>query len=212
MAAIGYLRVSTNHQGKDGWSIEAQRKRVEGYAFLYDLELVEVIVEVGSAGSMKRPGLQKALTMLRDGDADSIIFAKLDRLTRSMVDLQVLMQSSQKESWALHSVAEKLDTSSASGRLVTSILGVVAQWEREVIAERTSEALKARQAKGLHVGAVPLGSRLNAEGALESDPEGQTQIEAVLALRSEGLSYRKIAAATGLKLGTVGNVIRRAKA
>ena len=92
MKVIGYTRVSTEEQATNGQSIGAQRAKLEGYAKLYDLDLVAVIEDAGvSAKTLNRPGLRKALEMLRKGEADGILIAKLDRLTRSVGDWQELL-------------------------------------------------------------------------------------------------------------------------
>lgn len=85
---IAYLRVSTDKQADRGASLDAQRVKAAAYAQLYDLELVDTIVDAGeSAKSLERPGLKRALTMLKAGEAEALLVVKLDRLTRSVVDL-----------------------------------------------------------------------------------------------------------------------------
>jgi len=120
---LGYVRVSTEEQAERGVSLDAQRAKLEAYATLYDLELVEVIVDAGvSAKSFDRPGLQHALSLLRKGKTQALLVAKLDRLTRSMRDLGTLVEEELvKGKWALLSVAEQLDTRTAPGRLVLNI-------------------------------------------------------------------------------------------
>jgi site-specific DNA recombinase len=107
MKVLGYVRVSTEEQAELGVSLEAQQAKLTAYAGLYDLELVEVIVDAGvSAKSFNRPGLQRALSMLRKGKAQGLLVAKLDRLTRSMRDLGALVEDELvKGKWALLSVA-----------------------------------------------------------------------------------------------------------
>ena len=92
MRAIGYLRVSTEEQANSGLGLEAQEKRVRQYAELYELELVDVIVDAGASGkTLERAGLARALEVLDRGDAGALLVAKLDRLTRSVLDLGVLL-------------------------------------------------------------------------------------------------------------------------
>ncbi len=80
---IAYLRVSTDKQADRGGSLDAQRAKVAAYAELYDLELLEVIVDAGeSAKSLERPGLKRPLGMLKAGEAEALPVVKLDRLTR----------------------------------------------------------------------------------------------------------------------------------
>jgi hypothetical protein len=120
-------------------SLDAQRAKVKAYAELYDLELAEVIVDAGeSAKSLDRPGLKRALGMLKAGEAEALLVVKLDRLTRSVVDLGTLVERYfAPGKAALLSVGEQIDTRSAAGRLVLNVLASVSQWEREAIGERT---------------------------------------------------------------------------
>src|SRR5579872_5990046 len=91
---IAYLRVSTEKQADRGVSLDAQRVKAAAYAELYDLELVETIVDAGeSAKSLDRPGLQRALAMLKGGAADALLVVKLDRLTRSVADIGTLVET-----------------------------------------------------------------------------------------------------------------------
>ena len=141
---IAYLRVSTDKQADRGVSLDAQRSKAKAYAELYDLELVEVIVDAGeSAKSLDRPGLQRALAMLKKGEAEALLVVKLDRLTRSVVDLGSLVDRYfAPGKAALLSVGEQIDTRSAAGRLVLNVLASVSQWEREAIGERTATAMQ----------------------------------------------------------------------
>ena len=96
---VGYIRVSTSDQADFGVSLAAQREKIEQYAALYDLELVEIIEDAGqSAKSLNRAGLQKALAMLKTGKAEGLLVAKLDRLTRSVKDLGALIDRAQQRS------------------------------------------------------------------------------------------------------------------
>ena len=95
---------------------------------LYDLDLVDLVVESGSAKSLDREGLQNVLGRLQSGEANGIIVTKLDRLTRSVADLGKLVETYFQEH-ALLSVSEQIDTRSAAGRLVLNVLASVSQWE-----------------------------------------------------------------------------------
>lgn len=138
--AVAYVRVSTEKQADAGQSLEAQQAKLAAYASLYELELVEVVVDAGvSAKTLNRPGLQRALAMLESGAADALVVVKLDRLTRSVRDLGELVEGVFAEKGAaLLSVSEQIDTRSAAGRLVLNVLASVSQWEREAIGERTA--------------------------------------------------------------------------
>lgn len=188
---VGYIRVST---AKQEISPEAQRSALERYADLYELTLVEVITETGSAKSLARPGLQRALALLKAGEADGILIAKLDRLTRSVVDLGTLLQDYFRDRWALLSVGDQIDTRSAAGRLILNVLTSVAEWEREAGVERTRAAMAQLKAEGRFTGGwMPYGSTVDGD-YLQPIPAEQAVITAAKALHGQGLSLRKIAA------------------
>lgn len=195
MRVILYVRASTEDQLL---TLEAQRTKLLGYASVYDLEVVEVIEDAGeSAKSLNRPGLQRALAMMRSGAADGLAVAKLDRLTRSIADWQVLIAEFFGESGgkALFSVADSIDTRTAAGRMVLNILLSVAQWEREAIAERTKEALSTKIKRGERVGAVRYGYDLGADGkSLVPNASEQAAIALMRKWRREGVTLRGIAA------------------
>jgi site-specific DNA recombinase len=197
MKAIGYVRVSTDQQADRGVSLEAQTERVRAMATVQGAELVDIEVDGGeSAKSMKRPGLQRILAMVEAGAVQAVIVAKLDRLTRSVKDMCSLLELFEKRKVALISVAESLDTGSAAGRLVITIMGAVSQWEREAIGERTREALRHKGSKRERVGNIGYGLRLAADGVhVEECPQEQAALSEIWRLRNEGRSMRGIAAA-----------------
>jgi site-specific DNA recombinase len=155
--AIGYIRVSTQEQATQGYSLDAQTAKLKAYASLYEIELIDIVVDAGvSAKSLKRDGLQRVLTTLDNGGADAVLIFKLDRLTRSVKDWNVLIEK-YFTNHALLSVSDQIDTRTAAGRLCLNVLMSVAQWERETIGERTSTALQYKKSQGQHIGSVPYG-------------------------------------------------------
>jgi len=196
MRAVSYSRVSTEDQAEKGVSLEAQREKIEGYAKLYDLELVSAYQDAGASGkTLDRPGLRAALAALASGVAEALVVLKLDRLTRSVADLgHLLDRYFDKGCLVLHSVTEQVDTRTAGGRLVLNVLMSVAEWERAAISERTSLALRHKRARGERTGAVPLGFRVGPDGVrLEPDPNEQEAIARAQALSEEGLTSAEIA-------------------
>ena len=196
MLTIGYIRVSTDRQAEHGVSLEAQDAKVRAMATVQGAKLDEVIVDGGeSAKSLNRPGLQRLLALVKSGKVRSVIIAKLDRLTRSVKDLCDLLELFDKKSVALVSVAESLDTASAAGRLVITIMGAVSQWEREAIGERTRDALRHKKSNGECVGNILYGYRLAKDGKLlEPEPKEQAVVAAIHRLRKRGQSLRGVAA------------------
>ena len=190
--AIAYIRVSTNQQADQGHSLLAQQEKVTAYASLYDLDIVDYVIETGSAKNLNREGLQGALAQIKSGQADALIVVKLDRLTRSVVDLGYLVETYFNKAGLL-SVSEQIDTRSASGRLVLNVLASVSQWEREAIGERTAVVKQSMKANGLYCGGiVPYGQML-VSGELVTNPNEQAIINRAKALKAEGHSLRTIA-------------------
>lgn len=194
---IAYLRVSTDKQADKGVSLDAQRAKVAAYAELYDLDVVGVIVDAGvSAKTLDRPGLTRALNLLRKGEAHALLVVKLDRLTRSVRDLgDLVSRYFAPGKAALLSVGEQIDTRSAAGRLVLNVLASVSQWEREAIGERTATAMQHKAASGEYTGGVPpYGYRVADDGVRLVPVEAEQAVLAIAReLRAAGLSLRAVA-------------------
>ena len=195
-SAVAYLRVSTDKQADRGVSLEAQRAKLEAYATLYELNLVAVEVDAGvSAKTLERPALQRALEALERSEAKVLVVMKLDRLTRSVRDLGLLVEKYfAKGKWELMSVSENINTQSAAGRLVLNVLGSVSQWEREAIGERTSVAMQHKASRGEYTGGeVPFGYQLGSDGVnVVPDLNEQRILQRIRTLRGSGMSLRKI--------------------
>jgi len=183
---VAYTRVSTIDQASEGVSLALQRQKLEAYAFASGLQVVEWLEDAGlSAKTLERPGLQRALALLEQGQAEGLLVLKLDRLTRSVRDLGDLVERYFASRFSLLSVGDSIDTRSAGGRLVLNVLASVAQWEREIIGERTREAMQELKRQGRRLGAPPL------EAISEGGQQTKNRAEQ---LRAEGKSLRKIAA------------------
>ena len=193
MKVIGYARVSTDEQAKSGLGLEAQIAKIRSYADLFELTVTEIVIDDGISGkNLKRPGLIKAIRAIKAGEAEGMLVAKLDRLTRNVADLGTLVQNVFDKA-ELYSVSEQINTKNAAGRLVLNVLVSVAQWERETICERTSDALQAKKARGEKTGGnVPFGFEVVNGKLIENEAE-QAVIEKIKELRANGLSLRKIA-------------------
>jgi site-specific DNA recombinase len=127
---------------------------------------------------------------------EAVIIARPDRLTRSVKDLCSLLELFEKRSVALISVAESLDTASAAGRLVITIMAAVSQWEREAIGERTRDALRHKRIIGERLGNIWFGFRLSPDRKhVEPDPGEQGVLTEIRHLRQTGHTLRGITAA-----------------
>jgi DNA invertase Pin-like site-specific DNA recombinase len=210
MRAVGYVRVSTDKQADQGVSLEAQEAKIRAMAVVQGAEIIELIVDGGeSAKNLTRPGMERLLELVNGRKIQAVIVGKLDRLTRSVRDLCGLLELFEKKGVALISVAESLDTSSAAGRLVITIMGAVSEWERLAIGERTKSAMQYMKSNSQCVGNVQYGYRRAPDGEhLEPDPHEQTVLSTIRELRAGQATLRGIAA----ELNARGWLTRRASA
>ena len=205
---VGYLRVSTDEQAREGVSVAMQRDRIGAYCVSQGFELAGIEDDNGVSGKVaprERAGLARALATIRRGEADGLVVTKLDRLSRSVRDVLDLADDAQAQRWRLVSMSEQLDTETSQGRFTLTILAALAQLERERISERVTEALGhvARQGRA-RSRFTPFGWR-TADGSptaragdraqLVPHAEEQAAVRQILALRAAGLGARRIAAA-----------------
>jgi DNA invertase Pin-like site-specific DNA recombinase len=176
---LGYIRVSTAPQELGP---EAQRAQLQAAARARGWPPVEVVEDNGTATTMDgRPGLAYALDLLARGRADALVVTKLDRLARSVLDFAGLLRRSRAEGWALVVLDLGVDTGTPNGKLVANVVSAIAEWEAEVIAQRTREALAVKRAAGERVGGRP--------STLPADV-----LKRINARRRAGASFRAIAA------------------
>ncbi len=161
---VGYARVSTTEQSPD-----LQRDALQ------KAECEEIFWESGSGAKADRPGLKRALEYTREGDV--LVVWKLDRLGRSLKDLIEVVNGLQERGIGFKSLTEQVDTTTSGGRLVFHIFGALAEFEREVIRERTQAGLSAARARGRQGGrprAMDEG-KVRAARAMLKDPETSIQ-------------------------------------
>lgn len=157
---LGYARVSTEEQAASGLGLEAQEAEIRRQAEVRGWKLTEIVRDDGfTAKSLERPGLRKALARIAAHQADGLMVAKLDRISRSSVDFGLLLEFFEDAGATLVALDLGVDTSTASGRLVAGVIMQVAQWERDANAERTRAALAALRARGRPVGRPSVADR-----------------------------------------------------
>ncbi len=198
---VGYCRVSTNRQAVFGISLEAQAEKIRCTATAHGIELSEIIVDAGeSARNLHRPGMERLLRMVDAREVEQVVIASLSRLTRSVSDLALLLDNFRRHNVTLISVQESLDTGSAAGRLVMNIMCSVSQWEREILSERTRDAMFQKKLNGERVGNIPFGYRLADDlKHVTPEPEEQRIVSMMLRLHKQGHSLRAIAADPNVK-------------
>ena len=154
MEIIGYVRVSTDEQADSGAGLAAQRAAIEAEAARRGWQLVAIHEDAGASGKSLngRSGLTAALAAIEAGEASGLVVAKLDRLSRSLLDFAGLMERSQRKGWALVALDLGVDTSTPSGEMMASVLAIFAQFERRLIGQRTRDALAVKKAQGVQLG------------------------------------------------------------
>lgn len=193
--ATAYLRVSTEGQAVDGISLDAQRAKIAAWCELNGYTLADVHTDAGISGKRadNRPALQEAL----DGacaNGGALVVYSLTRLARSTRDTLDIADRLDRAGADLVSLSEKIDTTTAAGRMVFRMLAVLAEFERDQLAERTSAAMAHKRSIGERVGAVPFGFDLADDGiSLTPNAQEKRIIADIEALRATGYSLRAIA-------------------
>lgn len=151
-SVVGYVRVSTDEQGQRGVGLQAQRRAIQDECERRGWTLERVEEDVLSGKTLNRPGLRSALESCRNGDVDGILVAKLDRLSRSVLDFAKVLEEARRRGFNVSVLDLGLDLSTPQGELVGNVIASVAQWERRIIGERTREALAVKRAEGVKIG------------------------------------------------------------
>jgi DNA invertase Pin-like site-specific DNA recombinase len=153
MEVIGYTRVSTREQAQGGHSLTTQRRAIEAECERRGWTLVEIIEDAGYTGTTDdRPGLRRALTMLKRRQARALVVARMDRLARSTQHLCEFITVSKKQKWSMVALDMGLDTTTPNGRMVVRILAAVAEWESEMNSERVKDGMAEARANGKQFG------------------------------------------------------------
>jgi DNA invertase Pin-like site-specific DNA recombinase len=177
---VGYLRVSTEDQGRIGYGLDAQRAAIEKECGHRGLRLLGVEQDVASGATTKRrPGLDRAVRMCERGEAQGVIAAKLDRMSRSVADFADLLTRARKGEWNVIVLDLGVDLASPVGEALANIAATMAQWERRIISDRTKAALAEAQKQGKVLGRP-----------MVMKPATRRRIQK---LRDKGMSYETIA-------------------
>ena len=196
--AIGYIRVSTQGQADEGVSLAAQRAKIEAWCIASDMELAAVFEDAGiSGGSMAgRDGLHAA--MKATGKGMALVCYSISRIARSTRDMLEIAERLDSRGADLVSMTEKIDTTTAAGRMVFKMLAVLADFERDQIGERTKMALAHKRSKGEVYAPIPFGYEA-IEGRLVTVKAEAKIVGEILAMREAGTSYAEIAKAMNVR-------------
>ena len=195
-----YVRVSTEEQAREGVSLDAQEARLRAYAVAQGFESVTLYRDEGVSGSKalgNRPEGTAMLAAIAAGEVQHVLAFKLDRLFRDAVNCLETVRAWDRGGIAMHLVdmgGQAVNTASAVGRFFLGMLAGVAELERNLIAERTSTALRFKISKGERVGAPPYGFAAIGDG-VEWVPvaEEQAVLERIRRLRARRCTYAAIA-------------------
>lgn len=191
--AIAYVRVSTAAQALEGVSLEAQQAKIRAWCEVNDYQLAEVFVDAGISGASMagRDGLAAALEAAGKGQA--LVVYSISRLARSTRDMLAIAEQLERKGADLVSLSEKIDTTTAAGRMVFRMLAVLAEFERDQVAERTRMALGHKKARRQVYAPTPLGFQA-VEGRLEADAGEQQVVATIKAQHAAGVPLERIAA------------------
>ncbi len=186
-----YARVSTTRDQKPEVQVDELRK----YCVARGWNVVSEIVDQGFSGKTdQRPGFKQLMTLVRSRKVDVVIVVKLDRLFRSLKHLVVTFQDFTELGVEFVSLRDQMDMTTASGRLLLHVIGAMAEFEAELIRERTLAGLDHARSKGVRLGRPQ-----------KHDPE------AILKLRQQGLSYRQIQKQLNVPQGVIWDAIQCAR-
>ncbi|MEN3011033.1 MAG: recombinase family protein [Candidatus Bipolaricaulaceae bacterium] len=195
--AIGYCRVSTAGQAENGCSLEAQQAKIEEYCRTHGLVLREIIADAESGGVPlgQRPGGQRLLGLLKDPAIGHLVTINLDRLFRTVGAAWTHITGWQQEKITLHVIdfgGATLCTSGPFGLLFLEILAAFAEFERELIKERTKSALALKRAHLEAYSPTPYGFRRDGNRLIPVEEELNV-IRRILDLKERGHSLGEIA-------------------
>lgn len=191
MKAVGYIRVSTQGQAEEGVSLDAQKAKIEAWCMANGYQLTAIYEDAGISGTKSdREGLKQAMDNTSKGDA--LVVYSLSRLTRSTKDMLRLSEELERRGTDLVSLTEKIDTTTAAGKMVFRMLAVLNEFERDQIAERTKAALSYKKSNGEKYAPVPFGYR-EVEGRLVEVKREANIVAEILAKREQGSTLAAIA-------------------
>lgn len=196
---IGYTRVSTQEQAREGVSLDAQTSVIESYCKMRGFELAEIVSDEGVSAYKKlrsRAGGLRVLEALKSEEVQGVVALRLDRMFRDAIDCLTCTRIWDKSGKTLHLIdmgGTSIDTSTAMGRFFLTINAAHAEMERNLIGERTREAMQLKRRRGEFCGGgVPYGFAVKDDGSLDCHREESKAVEIMQTLYSQKMSFAKI--------------------
>ena len=195
MIAAVYIRVSTEDQAREGFSLGEQKEKLLQLCAFKGYEVFKVYEDAGiSAKDMEhRPAFQEMLQDMRDGKINYIVAYKLDRVTRSVRDLEELILELEKYNCYLVCDRDDVNTSTANGRFFVRMLTVLSQLEIEIVSERTKFGLNGAIKSGHIPGQRPFGYKSADDKTMIIDNATRPYVEKIFDMYLEGKSFQQIA-------------------
>ncbi len=188
-----YVRVSTEEQAKEGYSIAAQKEKLKAYCVSQGWANYKFYIDEGkSAKDIHRPSLELMLRHIEQGIINTVLVYRLDRLTRSVRDLYSLLDYFDKYNAVFRSATEVYDTGSATGRLFITLVAAMAQWERENLGERVKMGQVEKARQGQYSAPAPFGFTKEGEYLVKNPQEGEILLDMVDKIK-KGYSLRELA-------------------
>jgi len=203
-----YSRVSTEEQAKEGLSVEAQIDKCKSFCQARDWEIFKVYKDAGfSAGSLNRPALELLLRDAQEKKFDIILVYKIDRFSRKLKDLIMVLEDLKERNINFTSVTEQIDTTSAMGEAFFQIIGVFAQLERGMVKERVQLSFDRKINLGEALYRAPFGY-IYQNKKLVKHPENAEKVKEIFEMWIEGINYKEISQKLNIRESTIYQIIK----
>ena len=203
-----YSRVSTEEQAREGLSVEAQIDKCKAFCKARDWQIFKVYKDAGySAGTLNRPSLELLLRDANEKKFDIILVYKIDRFSRRLKDLIMILEELKEKNINFTSVTEQIDTTSAMGEAFFQIIGVFAQLERGMVKERVELAFERKIKLGEVLYRAPLGYAYQNK-KLVPDSESADKIKEIFEMWAQGIDYKEITRKFNLSNSTLYQIIK----
>jgi len=203
-----YVRVSTEEQAKEGLSIDAQIDKCKAFCKARDWDVFKIYKDAGySAGSLNRPALELLLRDAQEKKFKTILVYKIDRFSRKLKDLIMVLEKLKEKEINFTSVTEQIDTTSAMGEAFFQIIGVFAQLERGMVKERVELAFDRKIKFGEALFRAPYGY-IYQNKKLVPDPENSKKIKEIFEMWSQDIDYKEISKKFKIPVSTFYQIIK----
>jgi site-specific DNA recombinase len=203
-----YSRVSTEEQAKEGLSVDAQIEKCKSFCKARDWQVFKIYKDAGySAGNLNRPALELLLRDANEKKFNIILVYKIDRFSRKLRDLIMILDDLKKEQINFTSVTEQIDTTSAMGEAFFQIIGVFAQLERGMVKERVEMAFDRKVELGESLSRAPFGYAYRNK-RLVPDPENAERVKEIFEMWVAGIDYKEISKKHNIPTSTLYQIIK----